>query len=356
MASILFIDDSESTLTHLTNAVKELLSDDQVKVRSWAPKAEDGDPSRKFASLVDPSTKLVVTDLDLTSRGQTGLFGHTIVEWCQNIPVPVADYSRKNLGELPAPPELFELPVTDPNRAAQFIVSLFDGFRAIERRIGSDPSLLQARSPAGVLASILDRPEAETHFAPYVGHLAAAGGAVARLAHGHDRSAETINKESVLGYLIGHLLYNGILRYPGPILSAAALNSYVAGDVVGNVEAVSLFDEARYTGPFSSYDSYWWLEEVEGVLQALGVDRDSGETMGEVHRAAIERKIQQPLARHDCTRCRGVNGGYYCPLTNRTVCLKGDCSVGANSFIPSGATLCRIERTFFDEWAPIVGF
>jgi hypothetical protein len=136
------------------------------------------------------------------------------------------------------------------------------------------------------------------------------------------------------------------------------LKSYVATEDADNANVVALFDGARYCGPFADKDEYFWLSGIDAVLDDLKrslPENYEAETTGEFYREALERKLSRDLARHDCPRCHGKNGGFFCPFTERTVCQLPDCSVGSNSWIPQGAKICRIERDFFDEWAPILG-
>jgi hypothetical protein len=161
----------------------------------------------------------------------------------------------------------------------------------------------------------------------------------------------------LLAYVIGHILLNAILKYPGPILSEEALCAYlaVAQDQIDVV--AKIFGPARYSGPFSEMRRYYWHESVNQILDDLttALDDQEFETFGELNREAVERNLGRKLNRHGCSRCIGQNGGFYCPFTRRPVCTRSDCSVGASSWIPQGAQLCRIEREFYDEWAPLLG-
>jgi len=98
------------------------------------------------------------------------------------------------------------------------------------------------------------------------------------------------------------------------------------------------------------------LDKVQAVLEGLEAgEAAENATVGEMNRAALEKQLGAVLPRHGCTRCQGQNGGFYCPFTKRAVCLRSDCSVGSNGWIPPGARLCRIEKDYFDEWSPLLG-
>lgn len=362
MHSILLIDDTKALLEELKKDLSLIFGASAVDIRTWVPTREDGDPLTKFNTLVDAETILVITDYDLTSHGKTGLFGSTIVGWCQSRAIPVGDYSRGNNNSLPKEPDLFELRVpTDMGESARFVASVYRGFKWIREQLEARPDLLAKGSPPAVLAELLAVPERANQFSQYSGRLGASNGAlldkiISTAPATVDPTAD--EKRSLLGYIIGHLLLNSILRFPGPILSYRSLTAYVASAESEKDAIIGVFDSARYSGPFAELDDYFWLSKTDELLDEFAnllTPETSAETQGELNRKAVEAKLGRSLALHDCPRCQGANGGYFCPFTRRTVCQKADCSVGSNSWVPRGAGLCRVEREFFDEWAPILG-
>lgn len=352
MPAILFIDDKPEQLREITEGVRSVLKGRNVELRMWTP-SKDEDPKAVFDKKLANDTTLVVTDQDLT-EGQTGLFGSTIVEWCQQAAVPVADYSRAVVG-LTAEPDLFEIRVPRAEAPASFIAAVFLGFEKINKTIEEDQDLGKERSPAAVLSRVVDAPELESDFALYAVRLASTSGALtSRVIHGAV-PAEEPGKKALLAYIVGHLLLNAVLRYPGPILSLRALEAYLATPEAGKTEVLELFKKARYDGPFAALDTFHWLSAVDEMLERLIPHDVSTETNGELHRRGLEDSLKTTFARHSCPRCHGQNGGFLCPFTKKIVCLRSDCSVGSNSWIPQGARLCRIEREFFDEWSPVLG-
>ena len=363
MPSILIIDDKPDLLAELIAALNARLGAGEVEIRTWVPTKDETDPLASFSTKIDRDTLLVITDYDLTTGGNLGLFGSTIVDWCQSRAIPVGDYSRANIGNLPKEPNFFELRV--PNKsdtAASFIVSVFRGFREIrDRAIAKAEILRKKRSPAAVLAELLGVTRMESQFALYGVRLSTTNAAlldtVMRTAP-EKIQPSAAEKQSLLNYIVGHILLNAVLRFPGPILSTVALCAYV-GSAGSEANAIAeLFTDARYEGPFAELDRFFWLLKVDNILHKLLAQLPAeftAETHGELHREAIELKLNRKLARHACPRCQGVNGGFLCPFTKRTVCRRSDCSVGSNSWVPQGATLCRIERDFYEEWSPVLG-
>ncbi len=363
MPSILLIDDDPKLLNELVERLAALLTEAEVEIRQWVPTKDEADARTAFNQKLDAETLLVVTDYDLTAQGRTGLFGASVVGWCQARAIPVGDFSRGNTGDLPKEPNLFELRVpTDSTAAAAFIAGVFRGFRTIRQALEASPDLLlKKRSPAAVLAEVLGVPTAESEFALYGSRLSTTSSALLdRILKTTSPSVEpeAAEKEKLLCYIVGHMLLNAVLKYPGPILSSRALIAYVGTDESEESVICNLFREAQYYGPFHDLAQYFWLSKVDDILSnliaALPEEIDM-ETHGELNREAIELRLGRSLNRHSCPRCAGKNGGFLCPFSGRTVCQRPDCSVGSNSWIPAGAKLCRIERDFYEEWAPILG-
>lgn len=361
MNNIVLIDDKRGLLDELEEALAQILPEDVAEVRTWVP-VDGADLGKEFQEIVDNETVVVITDYDLTQQGAIGFFGATVVSWCQARSIPVGDFSRGNVSKLPAVPNLFELRVPDGiDDAARYSATVYLGFKEIRNKLTGDTAELMAvRSPAEALAAVLERPYLEAQFALYMSRLGSANSSLLDrfgLELPQDQATRDSKKERLLAYIVGHVLVNGVLRYPGPILSQRALCAYVSTTESESEDIAVLFSQAQYGGPFSSNDAFFWRLEVDAVLHraAEQVNDLKTATSGEFNRGVVEATIGRSLARHECARCGGINGGYLCPFTNRPVCDRADCSVAANSWLPAGADLCRIERDFYDEWAPLLG-
>lgn len=358
-SSILLIDDNEQNLLQLADRLRDALPD--AIINTWRPVDEDGPPADAFAQRVDEHTILVVTDYDLTTTVK-GLFGLSIVAWCQARSIPVGDFSRGNVAALPKEPNLFELRVpTDEVESAVFIQSVFQGFQTLKQHLETRPELLkERRSLASVLSDILGRPRAETQFSAYMSRLGTANSALLeqlRAFASEDVRPEQGDKVRLLTYVLGHVLVNAILKYPGPILSGPGLCAYLTTTSDELQAVAALFEAARYNGPFGADRFLFWRDQVDDILDKLGASLSGQdfEAFGDFNRAVIENALKRSLANHNCDRCGGTRGGFWCPFTLRPVCERSDCSVPASSWIPSGAQLSRVERGFYDEWAPVLG-
>lgn len=362
--TILLVEDRQENLIELEEAIRPLLREGEAEIFAWRPSSDDeATPLERLEALHNEyAFELVVCDFDLTS-GQKGLFGSSIVQWCQVRGIPAGDFTndpQKN--GLPERPNLFELRVpsdTKYAKTAQFVVSAFRGFRDIRLSIDADSELAERRSPATVIASLLGVESQEDEFAQYSMRFGFSNSALMSQISERDESGRPDDgkRRRLLAYICGHLLLNAILKYPGPILSGNSLAAYVGvkpGAEDGRLEEV--FARARYEGPFSDLSSFFWTEKVDEILESLTVDADiQGDTIGSINRQILERHMRVQLTRHDCPRCQGEQGGFICAFTNKVICRLGDCSAPSNSWIPSGARLCRVERTFYDEWAPVLG-
>src|SRR5580700_2219033 len=217
--SILLIDDHQEVLNGLKTALEATLKGEAVDIKAWLPSEKDGDPLKKLEELVDDNTVLVATDYDLTSTVR-GLFGLSIVGWCQRRFIPVGDFSRGNVAALPKEPNLFELRVPPSDaEGARFIASTYLGFQTIKNAIRSDKTILTSRlSLAAVLASLLSKGRLESEFALYMTRLGASNSALLeKLKDLNNADPSDSDKARLLTYVLGHVLLNAILKYPGPI-------------------------------------------------------------------------------------------------------------------------------------------
>lgn len=219
---------------------------------------------------------------------------------------------------------------------------------------------LDGSSPATLLADLLERPSAASAFSLYSSRISVGNPALVQLLRAEEPPAKE-ERARVMAYVLGHLLFNSILRFPGPIMHVAALAAYVAahpseGDAIGDMMPTAL-----YRGPFAGSGRFFWQDEVDQTLETLadelGVPFAQGDTIDGWRRRVVEHALDRKVARHACeTRCKGARGGFWCPFKLRPVCERDDCSVASSSWIPEGANLSRVEHDFFEEWAPLMGF
>ena len=357
---ILLIDDQRDKLLSLAGLIRDNVNG--TEVREWCP-SEDEDPSLAFKQMVSDRTLLVVTEYDLTAAVR-GLFGHSVVAWCRDRFIPVGDFSRGHLGVLSKEPDLFELRVPrEEAKAVAYVARMFEGFKRIQEGLEQGPSLLiDGRSPAHVLAMLLGRNNLESRFSPYLSSPGSFNSSLLDALTGGEHGigvATKANKTRLLVYILGHVLVNAILKYPGPILAEGPLCAYLAVSSEDFNKVAGLFDGARYTGPFYGGERLFWRDDVDEVVEELAgkfnIEDSQNASFGDYHRAVIGKALGGSIAKHGCDRCDGVKGGFWCPFTKRSVCERSDCSSTASSWVPTGADACRVERVFFEAWSPILG-
>ena len=357
--ALVLVDDDCENLRRLAEGVREQLRD--ATVRTWRP-SKDEDPAEAFAAVAGDDTTLVVADYDLTPAVK-GLFGPSVVAWCQRRFIPVGDFSR-HPGVLATEPDLFDLRVPrELAKAADFITRVFDGFCRVREGIEASPSLLsEGHSPAQILSALLGRTDLEPQLAPYVSRPALFNSALVDTLvteSAQDDVAAAAEKTRLLTYILGHVLVNAVLKYPGPILGKGPLCAYLSTSAGDFEELAHLFEGALYSGPFNGGQSFFWRDGVDAIIDQhaadQGVQESPTRSFGDYHREVLSAVLERPPAAHDCTRCGGLKGGYWCPFKKRAVCERADCSSTSSSWVPSGAYACRVERDFFDEWSPILG-
>jgi hypothetical protein len=340
----------------MSERLRDALPATEAHVDTWTPNDDDGDIFDAFQKRLGDSTQLVITDWDL-STGARGLFGTSLMEWCKNLAIPAGDFSRGRPNALPKEPELFELRVpVDHDDSTRFIVRTFRGFRTLRAAVSADDAVAKRHSLARLLAELLGRPHLEGDFGLYMSRLGASNASLIQQARSDD--LDEVRKAQLITYILGHVLLNSVLRYPGPLLKDEALCAYFGTTVAEADTLAPLFAEARYEGPFADAERIYWRETVDSILERLSEGMDDAEyaDFGDFNRLVVERHLDHRLAAHGCSReaCGGLKGGFWCPFTTRPVCVRADCSVPSSSWIPEGAQLCRVEREFYDEWAPIM--
>jgi hypothetical protein len=279
--------------------------------------------------------------------------GSSVISWCHAHAIPVGDYSRK-LDEELEEPDLFEFRFSsDAAEAAIQIADLLRGFQQLDQLLSDHQGVVGAGGWSHTLATILDHEDAASSFSLYSVRAGASHGTAIDLL---ERQYGSENARRLLEiYVLGHLLYNGILRYPGPIMNDLTLCSYLAITDANANAAAKIFERAQYTGPFSKSRQYFWQDEVDNVLvdlaDAAHIDGDPGDD--HFRRAVMARHLEPGT--HPCPHCPGDRGGFRCPYTDRTTCDRPDCSVPTTSWVPQGAYLSRVDKDYYDQWSPLLG-
>lgn len=357
---ILLIDDEPGEIEGLEKELHEALEGDQVDIATWIPSAGDN-PDEVLSSKISSETILVITDYDLTKGGLLGFQGTNVRSLCQQQLIPVGDFSRGKPGSLPNEPDLFSMrvPAFSQKHAAQYIAGVYQGFSEIRSKSND---LMRTSSISAAAASILGRPELEPGLSLYFSRLATSNPwlreRLQHLAKSQQKDLQhTIAK--LLAYMIGHVIQNLVLAFPGPLMNVSVLAAYLAISEMDAEEFVEKTELAAYLGPFCALGPYYWRSDVDAIVDRIieQMEEDLPDDENELNRFVVERVIDHPPGTHGCDRdgCNGRRGGFWCPFSKRPVCSLNECSEASTAWIPDGADLCRVEKDFFDEFAPLLG-
>jgi hypothetical protein len=351
---VLVIDDEAERLETLATSLRVVLGDG-IGVRTWLPEVGQEAPLERFDREVRAGLALIVTDDDLT-KSRLGILGSSVTTWAQDKFIPVCNFSRKPERRLPRERNFFELRVPpqrdDENVRAEYIERIYRGFEHIRQYIGEAD---HGRPIAELLAGAMGLPQLSDDVAPFLMSIASANSSLMQAVLVEQGRPSDNERVDLLTFIFGHVLVNAVLEFPGPILSRRTLTAYCGVSEQMDDQMAHLFAEASYDGPFSMPSMYFQRRLVDRRIDELAKElTDAPDEPDEYARAAVEQAIGSLLP-HGCHRCGGTRGGYWCPFTQRAVCTRIDCSVVSNTWIPRGATLCRVEHDYFEELAPLLG-
>ncbi len=352
---IYIIDDEEEILNQLKDGVESNLQSKEIKVECWQPSSASVNPLTKISEILADNPLLIVTDFDLTKNGIKGLIGPSIVEFCQNSLIPVCEYSRQSIIKFPETPNLYKIYLSrNIARASHEIASICLGFKQVRDYFNEDHNIKEL-SYATALANLLERDKLYYEFSKYIESYNKVNQFIVEEVKKNDENGNVDKMKKIFVYMVGHVLLNTILRYPGPIISENVLCAYMGVSTEDSEKLGKKFTKAIYSGPFDKIDKFYWLEDVDRILEK--VYQEMNETLeidqiGEFNHA-LALQIEPSLRSHNCVQCKGKFGGYYCPFTKKTVCDKEECSIVSDRWLPNGANMCRIHRSYYDGWEPL---
>ena len=292
---------------------------------------------------------LVLLDTDL-SRAQAKLRTQTEYRQAfQSLGIPVARY-RKGQSETPlakldflrrlardgasaiyVPPDR-----RDENALAEslvpWLIQLEAGFSELNKLLAAQPTLLEtAEGPAGILATLLDRPALKSDLLGYTSPN------FFFFPIGEDGAASAVARHSTQ---LGYWLHNYILAFPGPILNSVAAAAFLnlTSSSFETPALQALIAGCQYGGPFSGVDAYYWKDELGTLLDSLDGDITNA---GDLKGATLTRVDESPYA-----------AAYYCVLTHEPIRLE-EAAVNPD-WIPAGASVTRIKESEFDELGPML--
>ena len=356
--NILLIDDDTENLGEVSTVLSRKLKPKGVEVRNLIPQSFDANLLENIRKMLKKNPMLVVTNFGLPG-GIRNFFGPAIVNSCKAHLIPVGEYSNHVNAEFIQKPNLFDISI--PNEGTcipSYIAEIYSGFKNVRDYLDSTPGILNKNMHLSeIIAQITGREELHHEFYRYTENMDRAENNLFIYMTEHSNYTSNSKRKvlkNMLSYVIGHLILNSILKFPGPIISEDVLCSYLSIKKPADSKLSKVFAKAKYKGPFNKINQYYWRREIDTILYKSSENLNEDYPGEGAYNRAILGNLGVSVEAFNCTRCKGVRGGYFCPFTKKTVCADTNCSVSTEGWVTLGADLCRIERNFHDEWSPLL--
>ena len=278
--------------------------------------------------------KLVVVDRDLHKYESYIRSESTITEGASLAAVPVCGYSRRSradhpgirlnwLAESTATP-MIEVP-KETEKLAEHVVEIYHGNKIIAEKM---PSIENAQSLPKTLSILLDREDQSTYFVNYQLTLPV------RTSMLNLTDQAGFDYKFFTAYKLGLWLYKFILKFPGILLNERTAAAYLNLGAEDFAEHSSIFEEFKYTGPFSLFSSYWWRYNLDDALIKQNLN-DGAQYIKELTGTNVE-----PLDEKGEEQV-------FCMVTEKVIPFTQSIRP---RMVPDGADLARIERSTAEKW------
>lgn len=365
---ILLIDDREDKRQEVYAAIKSLDPNitieymDIMNIQNYIPNNSVSSKNTRAPEdllaekLEQENIDLIVVDHDLT------MFESQISEPVVSIAshaasIPLCRYARvnrtSNMSKLSDAVEAgttfsIKLDIENLNVAAENILEIIDGFYKLKTMINSLDSRELEKGPAHVLAVLFDDLAQEDYISQY----SISANTLADILelyeaeNNKDFDVSKIDKikRNRLAYIIGYWLYNSILRFPGVILNKNATCSFLNIDVNSFNNYKKYFEKAKYNSFFSKNSEYWWKNKLNFILDEEDVWNG---------KELVEKKEQIKIEPCKCSYNTKLDAGFYCVIKKAPVSL--EMSLGQVSWLPKGASLCRVGKEPYEQLSPLLG-
>lgn len=380
--SIVLFEDHDSRIKELQAAIDPMLSGKyELKVFPLhkEPETKEGPyEDRLVKALGDPDfgdIVLLVTDRDLSTTKWGGLSEAAVTLAAAELGLPVACYRQAKTypeDKFRRKPGNGKLELVDePKARAKQIITLCDGFAAMERLMPLPAK--KSKSPAKAAGKIKNR-KAVPAPSPAVVHVSS-GELLAKIlgepdismqldlfACGDQRTILELLKTNSAGLedlsdadakklvvSLGVWLADLVMAYPGVLLNEIAAASYL--DIYKphfkKAEVRKLFAEAEYAAelPFASADApMWWRHKLDELINQAGAI--SGLDL-------CRSKGLRGIRFCPCSVNPSLHAGYYCMATMEP--LSDEESSGKLSWFPIGADLARLTKKTQRAIEPWIG-
>ena len=365
---ILLIDDREDKRKEVYDAIKNLDEDitieciDKTNIKDYLPDNASSSKDTKAPEdlltekLAEHNIDLIVVDHDLTMLDSQ--LSEPVVSIASHAAsIPLCRYARvkrtSNMSKLSDAVEAgttFSIKIDIENLpdAAKEIIDIAKGFKYLKTQIHDLDDDKIDKGPAYILSNILEDLSQEDYFLQYSISANILGDILelysAEQNEDFDKSKiETIKKDR-LAYIIGYWFYNSILKFPGVILNKKATCSYLNINENDFEEHNNYFKSAKYEGPFTMFQSYWWKNKLNFILDEA--DAWTGKSL-------VEEQIGKTINSCKCIYEPLLDAGYYCVIKKEPVSKEQ--SLGTVSWLPKGASLCRVGKEPYEQLSPLLG-
>jgi hypothetical protein len=356
---LLLIEDEDSTINTFVAAAKSAQAELIVGKNALEEKFSEDEPLesqllKRLISLQNTTGfDLVLLDTNL-SRMKNGLSASACRQALQEAGVPVCRYSkRQSTGQQTRFHDLRRLSIEGASainvrheildapqeRLMPWLSAVHSGFSILEQRLQKVPAdSVRKLGPAGLLAKFLEKPEATSDFLGYTSQ------SLQFFGPGFDSesSQQDATSKRIASTRLGYWLYNSILMFPGPLLHLPAASAYLNlffRDVSKNAAILELIESAKYMGPFSKVQDYYWRSDLERIVDGLEGDILNAPTLKDLRIERVDRQNAQAIA-------------YWCVISERESALA---DVASNpDWIPAGAQVARIRREIFEKLSPML--
>lgn len=376
MTDILLIDDIEKNTKDLSDSIHAICSG--LTVETWSPNEEKKEQIRSLYEshsnknkeesnadediwkrvFASQEVKMVVVDHDLSQFKDLRISESSVANACKQLGIPICTYHRKpqnqqntqTLSQIIDQSRSFSIEINvDLNNievSAKEIINIYTGFKTIRKQFDSLDDKIIKEGPARILATILEKPDYEYFFSKYLESTSLTSDIIKHANSDEiSKSEDDIPKylKDRLPFILGCLLYNNILLFPGIILNKTASASYINVDEDDFSQNTVYFKDAVYKGPFSNNESYWWRYDLDKIL--FEADFEEGKSF----LASKEVTVKSC----SCSVDSDSDAGYYCIVTKKPISAKN--SKGRFAWVPEGADLCRINKKIYNKISAIMG-
>jgi hypothetical protein len=267
---ILIFEDTDEQYEQIQGPLERFLEDEGIAIDRFGGFDDEDREDREGSQLAreaieDPQPpSLVVLDWDLSKLFVAVRREHVKVA-CEELHVPLCVYHRDAQGQFSHAERLKNWdehvikidPKEGATEVAEQCANLAKSFIEIHRSL--------ERAEEGRLKSalrdILDAPPAaESQLDQY------SWGRSEAVSLARDTTDE--DRPRAASTFVGYWIYNQLLQFPGVLLNARALASYLgfdSGAVEERPELKAEFDDALYTGPFSEIMERWWTSGIDAI-------------------------------------------------------------------------------------------